>query len=49
VPAELDQKISYTTGAARDAAQAKLARAFITFLQTPEAKAVLKARGLTPA
>jgi len=49
VPAALDQQIVYTTGAARDAAQAELARAFITFLQTPQAKAVLKARGLTPA
>jgi molybdate transport system substrate-binding protein len=49
VPADLDQKIVYTASAARDAAQAELARAFITFLQTPEVKAVLKARGLTPA
>jgi molybdate transport system substrate-binding protein len=49
VPAALDQQIVYTTGAARDAAQAEVARAFITFLQTPEVKALIKSRGLTPA
>jgi molybdate transport system substrate-binding protein len=49
VPAALDRQIVYTTGTARDAAQAEIARAFVTFLQTPGAKAVLKARGLTPA
>ena len=48
VPAALDQQIVYTTGAAREAAQAEVARAFIAFLQTPSAKAVIKARGLTP-
>ncbi|MBN9091509.1 MAG: substrate-binding domain-containing protein [Reyranella sp.] len=49
VPASLDQQIVYTTGTARDAAQAELARAFIAFLQTPGAKALIKSRGLTPA
>lgn len=49
VPAALDQQIVYTTGIARDAAQADAARAFAAFLQSPAAKAVLKARGLTPA
>jgi len=47
VPAALDQQITYTLGVARDAAQPEAAGAFLTFLQTP-AKAVLKARGLTP-
>ena len=49
VPAELDQQIVYTTGAAGDTAHADAVRAFVAFLQTPAARAVLKARGLTPA
>src|SRR3954468_6936882 len=49
VPAALDQQIVYTTGVGRKAAQAEIARAFVAFLQTAGAKAVLKARGLTPA
>jgi molybdate transport system substrate-binding protein len=49
VPAALDQQIVYTSGVARDAAQAEIARAFVAFVQTAGAKAVLKARGLTPA
>jgi molybdate transport system substrate-binding protein len=48
VPAALDRQIVYTTGIARDTARADLGRAFVTFLQTPPAKAVLAARGLTP-
>jgi molybdate transport system substrate-binding protein len=48
VPSSLDQQIVYTIGAAREAAQADVARAFLAFLQTSAAKAVIKARGLTP-
>ena len=48
VPAALDQQIVYTTGAARGATQAEIAREFIAFLQTPFAKATINARGLTP-
>lgn len=48
VPAELDYMLTYTSGVARDAAQAKLAREFLDYLKSPQAKAVLKARGLTP-
>ena len=48
VPAELDYVLTYTSGIARDAAQAKIARAFLEFLKSPQAKAVLKARGLSP-
>jgi len=48
VPAALDRQIVYTTGIARDTARADLGRAFVAFLQTPPAKAVLAARGLTP-
>lgn len=49
VPAELNYVLTYTSGIARDAAQAKIARAFLEFLRSPQAKAVLKARGLSPA
>lgn len=48
VPAELDYVLTYTSGIARDAAQAETARAFLDYLKSPQAKAVLKARGLTP-
>jgi molybdate transport system substrate-binding protein len=48
VPAELDQALVYTSGIAREAAQAEIARAFLDFLKSPQAKAVLKARGLNP-
>lgn len=48
VPAELDSALTYTSGIARDTAQAELARAFLDYLKSPQAKAVLKARGLTP-
>ena len=49
VPAELDSVLVYTSGVAREAAQAGIARAFLDFLKSPQAKAVLKARGLSPA
>jgi molybdate transport system substrate-binding protein len=49
VPAELDYTLVYTSGVAREAAQAEVARAFLEFLRSPQAKAVLKARGLSPA
>lgn len=48
VPAELDYVLTYTSGIARDAAQSAVARAFLDYLKSPQAKAVLKARGLTP-
>ena len=48
VPAELDYVLTYTTGIARDTAQAKIARAFLDYLKSPPAQAVLKARGLAP-
>jgi molybdate transport system substrate-binding protein len=48
VPAELDYVLVYTSGIARKAAKAEIARAFLDFLKSPQAKAVLKARGLTP-
>ena len=48
VPAELNYVLMYTSGVARDAAEAKVAREFLDYLKSPQAKAVLKARGLTP-
>ena len=49
VPAELDHVLVYTGGVAREAARTEIARAFLDFLRSPQAKAVLKARGLSPA
>lgn len=48
VPAALDQELVYTSGIAKDAAQAEAARAFLAFLRSEPAKAVLKAKGLRP-
>jgi len=48
VPAELDYVLTYTSGIARRAAQAQIARAFLDYLRSPQATAVLKARGLMP-
>ena len=48
VPADLDYVLTYTSGIARDAAQPLIAKAFLDYLRSPQAKAVLKARGLTP-
>jgi molybdate transport system substrate-binding protein len=48
VPAELDYVLTYTSGIARDAAQAAIAREFLDYLRSPQARAVLKARGLMP-
>jgi molybdate transport system substrate-binding protein len=48
VPSELDYVLTYTSGVARDAARGAVARAFLDYLKSPQAKAVLKARGLTP-
>jgi molybdate transport system substrate-binding protein len=48
VPAELNREIVYVSGVATGAAQSDIAKAFLAFLQSPTAKAVIKARGLTP-
>jgi molybdate transport system substrate-binding protein len=49
VPAALDYRLVYTAGIARDAAQAEAAQAFLAYLRSEPAKAVLEARGLQPA
>ena len=48
VPAALDREVTYVAGVASDAKQAEIAKAFLVFLQSPTAQAVIKARGLTP-
>ena len=47
-PADLQQDLVFTAAVAADAKDAAAAKAFIDFLQTPEAAAVLKAKGMTP-
>ena len=49
LPAELDQELVYVSAVAADAPQQALAREFLSWLQSPQAKAVLKARGLRPS
>jgi molybdate transport system substrate-binding protein len=48
LPAELNNITGYAAGIGKDSKQAEGAGALIKFLHTPEAAAVLKAKGLTP-
>jgi molybdate transport system substrate-binding protein len=47
-PAEVQQNVVFTSAIAADSKQTEAAKAFITFLQTPAATAVIKAMGMTP-
>ena len=47
-PAELQQEIVFTAAIAANAKDAQAAKAFITYLTTPPATAVIKAKGMTP-
>ena len=47
-PAELQQDLVFAAAVGADTKEAAAAKAFIDFLQTPEAAAVLKAKGMTP-
>jgi molybdate transport system substrate-binding protein len=47
-PAELQQELVFTAGVAADSKQADAAKAFIEFLTTPAAIAVIKAKGMNP-
>jgi molybdate transport system substrate-binding protein len=47
-PAELQQELVFTAAVAADTKQADAAKAFIDFLKTPAATAVIKAKGMTP-
>jgi molybdate transport system substrate-binding protein len=48
-PAELQQEVVFTAAVAADAKEAETARAFIAYLTTPAAKAVFRAKGMTPS
>ncbi len=47
-PAELQNNLVFTGAVAADSKEAEAAKAFINFLRTPEATALIKAKGLTP-
>jgi molybdate transport system substrate-binding protein len=47
-PGDLQSELSFVGGVAADSKNAAAAKAFIDYLQTPEAIAVIKAKGLTP-
>jgi molybdate transport system substrate-binding protein len=47
-PAELQQEVVFTAALAAEAKEAEAAKAFITYLMTPAATAVIKAKGMTP-
>jgi molybdate transport system substrate-binding protein len=47
-PVELQQELVFTSAIAADSKQAEAAKAFISFLTTPAAASVIKAKGMTP-
>jgi molybdate transport system substrate-binding protein len=47
-PAELQQDLVFTSAIAADSKQAEAAKAFISFLTTPAAASVIKAKGMNP-
>jgi molybdate transport system substrate-binding protein len=47
-PAELQQELVFTAAVAADTKESDAAKAFITFLTTPAAIAVIKAKGMNP-
>jgi molybdate transport system substrate-binding protein len=47
-PAELQQELVFTAAVAADSKEAEAAKAFIDYLTTPAASAVIKAKGMTP-
>jgi molybdate transport system substrate-binding protein len=48
LPAGLQNDLVFTAAVAADTKEADAAKAFIAFLQTPDAAAVIKAKGMTP-
>jgi molybdate transport system substrate-binding protein len=47
-PAELQQELVFTAAVAADTKEAEAAKAFITYLKTPAAVTVIKAKGMEP-
>ncbi len=47
-PAELQQEVVFTAAVAANTKEAEAAKAFITYLTTPAATAVIKAKGMNP-
>jgi molybdate transport system substrate-binding protein len=47
-PAHLQEEVVYTAALAKNTRQTDAAMAFIAYLMTPAAAAVLKAKGMTP-
>src|SRR4051794_23405077 len=47
-PAEVQQNVVFTAAVAADTKEADAAKAFIAFLKTPDAAAVIKAKGMNP-
>jgi molybdate transport system substrate-binding protein len=47
-PAELQQELVFTAAVAAESKDAEAAKAFVSFLTTPAAAAVIKAKGMTP-
>jgi len=47
-PAELQQEVVFTAAVAANTKEAEAAKAFITYLTTPAAAAVIKAKGMNP-
>ena len=47
-PAELQQEIVFTAAVAADTKEAEAAKAFISYLKTPAAAVVIKAKGMNP-
>ena len=47
-PAELQNDLVFTAAAAANTREAQAAKAFITYLTTPAATAVIKAKGMRP-
>jgi len=48
LPGELDQVTQFSMGVLSDGKHKEVARAMLDYLRTPEAQAVIKAKGLTP-
>jgi molybdate transport system substrate-binding protein len=47
-PADLQQELVFTAAVAAATKEAEAARAFITYLKTPAAVAIIKAKGMEP-